>query len=170
MITMEIKSKTNSERGRGFWKLNTSLLKNKDFVNKINNTIDETVANHKELKNYGLLWDTVKMSIRGAAISYASHLAKTKTKQEKDLDVERDYLEKELANNPDDDLHKRYTSVKSEIEAINNERAEGIRIRAKCTHIELNEHSSKYFFCKVTRCSFQAQGEKGRPHAYKACC
>ena len=80
---MEIKSKTNSERGRGFWKLNTSLLKNKDFVNKINNTIDEAVAHHKGLKSYGLLWDTVKMSIRGASISYASHLAKRKRNKKK---------------------------------------------------------------------------------------
>ena len=44
--------------------------------------------------------------------------------------------------------HQRYVSVKSEIEALNNERAEGVRIRKKCTHIELSEQSSKYFFCK----------------------
>ena len=31
---------------------------------------------------------------------------------------------------------------------MHNKRAKGMQIRAKCTHIELNEHSSKYFFSK----------------------
>ena len=53
-----------------------------------------------------------------------------------------------LTENPTDEIYKMHANVKKEIEMINNERAKGIQIRAKCAHIELNEHSSKYFFSK----------------------
>jgi hypothetical protein len=123
-------------------------LRDKEYVAKINQTIEETVETHKEMKDHGLLWDTVKMKIRGASISYASHKAKINRKYEKKLDIERVNLEIELAKKPSEEKYEMYANTKREIEALNNERAKGIQIRAKCTHIELNEHSSKYFFSK----------------------
>ena len=44
--------------------------------------------------------------------------------------------------------YERHANIKKEREATYNERAKGMQIRAKCTHIELNEDSSKYFFTK----------------------
>jgi hypothetical protein len=45
-------------------------------------------------------------------------------------------------------MYERHANIKKEMEALNNKRAKGMQIRAKCMHIELNEHSSKYFFSK----------------------
>jgi exonuclease III len=47
IISLELKCDQNHERGRGFWKLNTSLLRDKEYVDKINKTIDETLLIHK---------------------------------------------------------------------------------------------------------------------------
>jgi hypothetical protein len=55
IISLEITLKSHSERGRGFWKLNTSLLRDKEYVTKIIQTIEETLEHHKELKDHGLL-------------------------------------------------------------------------------------------------------------------
>jgi hypothetical protein len=148
IINLEICSKLDNERGRGFWKLNTSLLRDKEYVNKINKTIEDTMEQHKELKNLGLLWDTIKMKIRGASISYASYKAKCNREYEMKLENSRIKLEQDLVKNPSEELYEMHATIKREVEALNNERSKGIQIRAKCTHIELNEHSSKYFFSK----------------------
>jgi exodeoxyribonuclease-3 len=148
IISLEIKCKPNNVRGRGFWKFNTSLLRDKEYVDKINNIIDETIENHKEIKNYGLLWDTVKMRIRGASISYSSYKSKINKTFEKQLEKEREEIEIELAENARDETYERHANIKKELEIMHNERAKGMQIRAKCTHIELNEHSSKSFFSK----------------------
>ena len=148
IISLEIRCNPNNEKGRRIWKLNTSLLRDKEYVARINNTIDETIQTHKELKNHGLLWDTVKMKIRGASISYSSHKAKLNKMLEKDLERDREAVEIELAENPNEELYERQANIKKELELIYNERAKGMQIRAKCTHIKLNEHSSKYFFSK----------------------
>ena len=37
----------NNERGRGYWKFNNSLLKNKDCVKLVKNTIREIIDTYK---------------------------------------------------------------------------------------------------------------------------
>ena len=64
-------------------------------------------------------------------------------KYERDLKTERVNLSKQHAEAPDDDTYQKYASTKRERESLSYDRAKGIQIRAKCTHIELNEHSSK---------------------------
>ena len=97
-------------------KLHTSLLRDKEYVAKINNIIDETIQAHKELKNYGLFWDTVKMRIRGASISYSSHKTKTKTKLnkalEKELERDRGAVEIQLAENSCEEIYERHANIK----------------------------------------------------------
>ena len=148
IINIEIKVKPETEKGRGFWKLNTSLLRDKEYVTKINNIIDETIEIHKNMRNPGLLWDTIKMKIRGVSISHASHKAKMKRIYEIELEQERINIENTLAIKPNDETYEMHENIKKEIEAVNNEKARGTQIRARCTHIELNKHSTKYFLVK----------------------
>ena len=52
LIGLEITSKTKCERGRGFWKLNTSLLQDKACINEIHDEIYESLLIHRELKDH----------------------------------------------------------------------------------------------------------------------
>jgi hypothetical protein len=75
VITLELKTGLKKVRGKGTWKFNASLLKEADYVSAINLLITECIEKYKDMPNSGLVWDTVKMEIRGKTISYASHRA-----------------------------------------------------------------------------------------------
>ena len=71
MITLQI-SVHNNPRGRGFWKLNTSFLKDEDYVNQIREIIAQTKDEYAQDDTVtpGLLWEMIKMKTREASISY----------------------------------------------------------------------------------------------------
>ena len=62
MILLKIALHYNP-RGRGFWKLNTSLLKEEEYLNLIKTTIDQTKSEYQSdnTVNPALLWDMIKM-------------------------------------------------------------------------------------------------------------
>ena len=65
LATLQI-STHNNMRGRGFWKLNTSFLKDEKYTKKIQSIITETkdeyALNNTVTPN--LLWEMIKMKIR----------------------------------------------------------------------------------------------------------
>ena len=75
-------------RGSGLWKLNSSLLGEMDYVNKIKSTIHETVNQYKsnETVDEVLLWEMIKLQIRDTSIKYSK--AKTKKMKTKEADIE----------------------------------------------------------------------------------
>ena len=58
-------------RGPGFCKFNTSLLRDKNYVTIVKETIKESVI-HNKSNNKGLLLDMIKMNIRAATVKYSA--------------------------------------------------------------------------------------------------
>ena len=73
MITLSLSLHSNP-RGNGFWKLNTSLLSETSYLDKIKATIENTVSEYEndETVNPILLWEMVKLKVREKSISYAA--------------------------------------------------------------------------------------------------
>jgi exonuclease III len=146
-IHLKLADRQSVTKGRGFWKLNVSLLKDLEYITQVNKIITEEQEKLKACDK-GLAWDTLKMMIRGFSISYASHLAKSKRQAEADLRKQLIEAENEIAINPSENTKQVYTTLIKDLEAINNERTRGQQIRARATHIEMNEKNSAYFFSK----------------------
>ena len=72
LITLNISLHTNP-RGRGFWKLNGSLLSNTDYIDMIKQAIEQTKEKYTDdnLVNPSLLWEMIKMKVRKKSVSYA---------------------------------------------------------------------------------------------------
>ena len=63
LITINI-LKNNQNRGRGFWKLNTSLLLDNSYTDKIKRSVRESYVLYKEQHtNPCLIWELVKADI-----------------------------------------------------------------------------------------------------------
>ena len=62
---------TVSKRGRGIWKFDKTPLESKDFKNYIIKTIQTSASDNKQAE-HTLLWETIKSSVRGACVSFAS--------------------------------------------------------------------------------------------------
>ena len=146
-VHLKLKPNAHNQKGRGFWKFNTSLLKDPNYVKEINELIDREMIDNK-IENKGLLWDTLKMQIRGKTISYASYKAKQTRNSEKEILDRLLIVEKLICENPNEDNKQELTTLKKELELINNERTSGAQLRARAMHIELNEKNNAYFLNK----------------------
>ena len=91
MITLDLSLHSNP-RGKGFWKLNTSLLSEAEYLEEIRTTIQETV----QPVNPALLWEMVKLKVREKPISYAVYKKSTTKKRENELEKSIATLEKQL--------------------------------------------------------------------------
>jgi hypothetical protein len=146
-VHLKLKPNAHNKKGRGFWKFNTSLLRDSKYVSKINELLDTETANNK-MENKGLLWDTIKMKIRGMTISYASYKAKQTRLIEKEIVNRLTTVEKLISENPNENNKQELLTLKKELESINNDRTIGAQMRARATHIELNEKNNAYFLNK----------------------
>ena len=75
--------KGTSPRGKGFWKFNVSLLRDRDYINKLKEVLNVSKTNYKSMNNKGLKWDLIKCDLRGATLSYSSFKAKSQRKLER---------------------------------------------------------------------------------------
>ena len=143
----------HNPRGRGFWKLNTSLLKEEEYLNLIKTTIYQTKSEYQSdsAVNPALLWDMIKMKVREKSISYATaRNHKTKLREEI-LFKEISLLEKELDENTGlSDTQKSLLqtsldNLKNEMEEIIEYRTKGAVLRSRTRWYNEGEKNTKYF-------------------------
>ena len=95
MVTLNVALHSNP-RGKGFWKLNTSLLSEMKYVQEIKTTIESTVNQYKDNTSVSpaLLWEMIKLKVREKSISYAAYKNVATKKREEMLEREIALLEK----------------------------------------------------------------------------
>ena len=95
MITLNVALHSNP-RGKGFWRLNTSLLSEMKYVQEIKTTIKSTVNLYKDNTSVSpaLLWEMIKLKVREKSISYAANKKVATKKHEEKLEREIALLEK----------------------------------------------------------------------------
>ena len=73
----------NKPRSPSFWKLNTSLLLDSEFIELIKKTIDEVAMENRNNDDVDavLLWDTMKMQISSSSLKYAREKKAKKRKK-----------------------------------------------------------------------------------------
>ena len=151
MITLNVALHLNP-RGKGFWKLNTSLLYEMSYVQEIKTAIESTVNQYKDdtSVNPALLWEMIKLKVREKSISHAAHKNVTTRKREELLEREIALLEKHLDNssNSNPSYHtvaERVFTLKQELEHILEYRTKGAIIRSKSQWYNEGEKNSAYF-------------------------
>ena len=150
MITLNLALHSNP-RGKGFWKLNTSLLSEMRHVQEIKTTIESTVNQYKDdtSENPALLWEMIKLKVREKSISYAAFKNVTTRKREEMLEREIALLEKHLDNARNSNLSyhnvaERIFILKKELENFEY-RTKGAIIRSKSQWYNEGEKNSRYF-------------------------
>ena len=121
MIILDI-SFAQFQKGKPLWKHNNSLLNDKDYIEIINNKIDEVkkqyalpVYNMDQINNIPddqiqfvnndqLFLETLLMELRGKSISFSSYKRKNIRKKEKELISSIEYLEGNLSSGNLDEI------------------------------------------------------------------
>ena len=76
LIHLEI-TPFNLKRGKGFWKFNTTLLYDPEYIQMVQKVIDDTAHNHTSTNNLNhghnqMLFEMLKLNIRGHSIAYSA--------------------------------------------------------------------------------------------------
>ena len=151
MITLQISLHSNN-RGRGFWKLNTSFLNDIEYVNRIKLIINQTKAEYvqDDTVNPNLLWEMVKMKVREESLKYGTSKKKKLTKKEEEIEQAIASLEKCLSEFKGDETQRQKVwseleTKKRELEAIIEYRTKGAILRSKSQWYNEGEKNTKYF-------------------------
>ena len=124
------------KRGRGFWRFNTSLLKDETYLNQTRELIKNLKDKYKNLTDKRLMWDTMKCEIRTETISYAIKKSKQNKIIESELKERLTKLEVQLAEEPNDSIQSEYYAVSSELDSILMHKARGAMLRSRAKWVE----------------------------------
>jgi len=149
---------SNQTRGRGTWKFNNSLLHEWNFILKVKEDIKNVMLEYKtdhlvEIDNVDkeftisnqLLWEIIKMKIRGSAISFSSFKNRQKDKKEKKLQEKLIVLDKQYTDNFSEAIRDEMEKIESEIEIIREGKVNDIIMRAKAKWQVEGDKSTQYF-------------------------
>ena len=144
LVSLELNLK-NIERGKGYFKINNSLVLQPEYQDKIRNVIRETAEVNKNA-NPNTLWEIIKGSIRNETIKYASFKKKEQNKKEIQLTDEINTIKHNLTQgNDQDNLLKRLKEKSQELQNLYDLEIKGYIIRSKADYIEGREKNTKYF-------------------------
>ena len=147
---------TERARGRTFWKFNSSLLKDKEYVRRMKETIKKTKQTYAKNADSvdiihddnlefqiddQLLFEVMLMDIRSATISYATFKKRNEQSREELLIKEIELLEQNFNRKNEDDLKTKQI----ELEELRRKRMEGVLTRSRARWVGEGEKVSKYF-------------------------
>ena len=136
------------DRGRGFWKMNTTHLRDQDCVNLINECITESEIKYSH-ENPALKLELIKWEVMNCNRKYAKNKAKNKRNILEDLEKRLSDLEKNRDENigfhNDVNIQENINDVRREINTIVEEKTKSSMLRSKIRWYKEGEKSSKYF-------------------------
>ena len=103
-ITIEIQVLQEEVKGPGFWKLNMSLLLNKDYTEAMEHNISKWSNESSSLfDNQQMSWEWMKYKICEFSFNFSKKIAKEKRKEELELMQELEQLKRLHESRPSED-------------------------------------------------------------------
>jgi exonuclease III len=133
------------ERSRGFWKFNSSILHDTEYVNKIKEIIRDTENDHIELEDKGLKFEMIKMKVRAYTVPYCVTKKREKNRFKKEIAEKLEILQKECDKSRNNEDIQTLHNLKKELEEIEKQEANAIIFRSKARWIEDGEKNTNYF-------------------------
>ena len=138
-VLLSIKNPYDSRKNTAYWKFNTSLLKNNDFITELKKEIEKMKVSLNEFEPQKK-WELMKYKIRCFCIEFSKNIAKKKREEIENLEkIIKIHETTEIGTN------EIYVKAKLDYENLLNQRTEGVILRSKIKIYEENEKSSKYF-------------------------
>ena len=81
-VIIEVNMTSIRDSSRDYWKLNNTLLQNKEFKKEILDIIEKYWRQANTINNFGKCWELMKFEIRNCAIRSGKKFAKAKRENE----------------------------------------------------------------------------------------
>ena len=143
LIKVELNMKKTDHRGKGTWKFNNNLLRDKQYVTLVKETI-QNIKQNVDFTNKNTFWEYLKCQIRSDTISFSILKQKRLRKEESEITAKLEDLEKKLDVNNDEQILE-YSNLKRTWENFQYTKTEGTILRSKAKFVEQGERNSRYF-------------------------
>ena len=145
LLKLSLLNEQEQQRGRGIWKLNVSLLDDKNYRDFMKKVIDRAIKDCINLQDSTKSWDYIKCCIRTESISFSIKQNKDKKHKFETLEKRKFEVEEKLCTVPNPETLEEYNIIKEQLDELHNERAHGSFIRSRAKFIQEYEKPSKYF-------------------------
>ncbi len=134
-------------RGRGYWKLNISVLKDKQYCRSVSNIIKSTIAEFSNVqihKRY--TWDLIKIRIKEYSIKFCVAKKRMKCDRISEIEGKLNEINIDVSNdNHTEECLVEKHALKLELDSLLLEKARGAQVRSRAHWIEEGEKSTSYF-------------------------
>lgn len=150
MVALEI-SFAQIKRGPGYWRFDNTLLSDDDFVQAMNDHIEEIQQEH--LSNPNLQWEWTKFKIRTFCIEYKIRKNRERNEQVTLLENRLKVLSEDYDLTSSQDIIEETASIKRELGEIQQTKACAAAFRTKARWALHGEKPSAYFLALEKRLS-----------------
>ena len=133
-------------RGRGYWKLNNSLLQDENYITQMKQVIKDTLGTYQDSI---LSWEMLKLNVKGETIKYSVRKKKADNNAIEVLERKLKQATVEQSNLSLFDMQNRHRHVallQKDLEALISKRTEGAIFKTKSEWYDGGEKMTKYFF------------------------
>uniref|UniRef100_A0A3B1J8J0 Reverse transcriptase domain-containing protein n=1 Tax=Astyanax mexicanus TaxID=7994 RepID=A0A3B1J8J0_ASTMX len=138
-VSLIVGPSVKTNRHKGYWKFNASLLDNEEYCARIKKVIKEVEADHSIIDDANK-WDFLKYKIRLETIYFSKELRKKEKQYESDLFREINKMCNSVESNSPNLME-----LQTKLDALYLKRAHGAFIRARARWMEDGEKNSSYF-------------------------
>ena len=154
-----------ARRGKGYWKFNSLLLREPDYIDIVKQCITDSTSEYYldgrmsdylnvELScNDQLFFEILKMKIRSLTIKYSIKKSREDKQESVKLEDDIQILENEMNLNPNVDTQFHLNQKKAELENKRQKVIDGLLLRSRANWHENGERCTEYF-CKLEKKSF----------------
>ena len=144
-VVLCVRCNTNP-RGKGYWKLNISVLNEENYRDRVQKIIRDTISEYMHQVDKMLTWELVKIRVKEFSIHYCSMRNKQKENEVKHLESKINTLDQEIQTSCDaEEMIAERKLLKQQLDAIYLDKAIGAQIRSKVNFVEEGERSTEYF-------------------------
>ena len=135
---------TVGDRGKGYWKLNTTLLQDGEYIKRMNEDIS-IFMNSSTMLSPDVKWERLKQMIKTKTIKFSKNKAADKRVEIGNLAEKITEMEDNINTASVEDKIN-LEEAKADLNILLNDRAKGVMFRSKCNWVEHGEKNSKYFY------------------------
>ena len=142
-VYIEVKARRNT-RGKGYWKMNNSVINEENYREGISKLFDETLEEYGEHVPKSVLWEYLKIKIKEFTISYCIARSHCNKQLIKDLKDKIDAID-QCNENVDCQKSLERKQLKQKLDNLYESRTKGYHVRSRAKWVESGEKSIGYF-------------------------
>ena len=144
-IVLQVNSVEKQPTGPSYWKFNSSLLEDPEYINLINDNVPSWLVEFNDVLDKGLLWDLIKYKIRQVSMKYSKTKARERRSRLCEIENKLKECQEIFDSTPTENNAVQLETIKSEYNSLYDYIIQGNVIHSRANWYEHGEKNNKYF-------------------------